>query len=104
MSSSFSDCKGGFAFFPNSKYEGILKVNPRQVKYLNPKKIVDSYILVPQILDDKKLPKSVIQEAKEMLIIICPDAVQPEGVKLRSKITWYTDAINSDFIIDFVPE
>ena len=35
---------------------------------------------------------------------ICPDVVQLEGVKLRSKLIWYTDAINSDFIIDFVPE
>ncbi|GMM47253.1 hypothetical protein DAPK24_038280 [Pichia kluyveri] len=25
-------------------------------------------------------------------------------VKSRSKLIWYTDAINSDFIIDFIPE
>ena len=39
-------------FFSNTKHEGTLKANTRQVEYSNSKKIVDSYISVPQTLDD----------------------------------------------------
>lgn len=99
----FYDGEGGFAFFPNTKKEGILKVNTRQVKYLNPTKVGNEYISIPSTLGEERLPKSVIQEAKEIFMIIAPDVVQLEGVKVRSKLLWYTDAINSDFIIDFVP-
>ncbi|KAG7876364.1 hypothetical protein KL938_004432 [Ogataea parapolymorpha] len=34
---------------------------------------------------------------------VAPDVVQLPGVKLKTKLLWYTDAINSDFVIDFVP-
>ncbi|TID13338.1 hypothetical protein CANINC_004936 [Pichia inconspicua] len=95
--------EGGFAFFPNTKKEGILKVNTRQTKYLNPVKVGDDYISVPKTLGDEKLPKSVIQEAKDILMTLCPDVVTLPGVKVQSKLIWYTDSINSDFIIDFVP-
>ncbi|TID30188.1 hypothetical protein CANINC_001195 [Pichia inconspicua] len=95
--------EGGFAFFPNTKKEGILKVNTRQTKCLNPIKIGDTYISVPKTLGDEKLPKDVIQEAKDIFLTLCPDVVSLPGVKLQSKLLWYTDAINSDFIIDFVP-
>lgn len=101
--SGFSNGEGGFAFFPNTKKEGILKVNTRQRKYLNPKKVGDGYISIPSTLGDERLPKSVIEEAKEIFMAIAPDVVQLEGVKVRSKLLWYTDSINSDFVIDFVP-
>lgn len=97
------DGEGGFAFFPPTKKEGILKLNTRQVKFLNPRKVGDTYISVPSTLGAEKLPKSVIQEAKEVLLAIAPDLAQVEGIKLQSKLFWYTDAINSDFIIDFIP-
>lgn len=96
--------EGGFAFFPNTKTEGILKVNTRQVKYLNPTKVNDTFISIPKTLGDEKLPKSVIDEAKDILMAIAPDVVQLEDVKLKSKLLWYTDSINSDFVIDFVPQ
>lgn len=98
------DGEGGFAFFPNTKKEGILKVNTRQTKFLNPVKIGGSYISVPKTLGDERLPKSVIQEAKDILMAIAPDVVTLKDVKIESKLIWYTDSINSDFVIDFVPQ
>jgi len=70
---------------------------------LNPIKIGDNYISVPKTLGSERLPKSVIQEAKDILLAIAPDLARVENIKLQSKLFWYTDAINSDFIIDFVP-
>ncbi|CUM66169.1 uncharacterized protein PRCAT00003827001 [Priceomyces carsonii] len=102
-SESDFDPDGGFAFFPPSKSEGILKLNGRHLKYLNPVKIGDSYISVPKTLGDEKLPKFVLQEAKEVFLALTPEAAAIEGVKLKSKLFWYTDSINSDFVIDFVP-
>ncbi|EGV60909.1 FAD dependent oxidoreductase [Yamadazyma tenuis] len=98
-----SDGEGGFAFFPPTKKEGILKVNTRQLKYWNPVKVDGKYVSVPKTLGDEKLPKSVIQEAKDILMAIAPDVVSLTGIKVTSKLLWYTDAINSDFVIDFVP-
>ncbi|KAG7887008.1 hypothetical protein KL936_004859 [Ogataea polymorpha] len=95
--------EGGFAFFPPTRKEGILKVNTRQRKYLNPERVGDHYVSVPKTLGDERLPKSVVQEAKEILMAVAPDVVQLPGVKLKTKLLWYTDAINSDFVIDFVP-
>lgn len=95
--------EGGFAFFPPTRTEGILKLNTRQIKFLNPIRIGDNYISVPKTLGSERLPKSVIQEAKDILLAIAPDLARVENIKLQSKLFWYTDAINSDFIIDFVP-
>ncbi|KAG7714422.1 hypothetical protein KL949_004418 [Ogataea haglerorum] len=95
--------EGGFAFFPPTKKEGILKVNTRQRKYLNPERVGDRYVSVPKTLGDERLPMSVVEEAKEIFMAVAPDVVRLPGVKLKTKLLWYTDAINSDFVIDFVP-
>ncbi len=95
--------EGGFAFFPPSRKEGILKLNLRQRRYRNPVKINDQYVSVPVTFGDDRLPKSVIEEAKNTLLAIAPDVAKSEDLKIVSKLLWYTDAINSDFVLDYVP-
>lgn len=95
--------EGGFAFFPPSRKEGILKLNLRQKRYRNPVKIGDQYISVPVTYGKDRLSKSVLNEAKGILLAIAPDVAKVKGLQIKSKLLWYTDAINSDFILDYVP-
>ncbi len=95
--------EGGFAFFPPSRKEGILKLNLRQRRYRNPVKFNGQYVSVPVTFGNDRLPKSVIKEAKDTILAIAPDVAKAKGLKIVSKLLWYTDAINSDFVLDYVP-
>lgn len=106
---NYNGFDGGFAFFPPTKKEGILKINTRQTKYLNPVRYsqTDTYISVPKTnrsaVPAERLPKSVLEEAKNIILAVAPDIAAVPDIKLKSKLFWYTDSINSDFVIDFVP-
>lgn len=74
--------EGGFAFFPPSRKEGILKLNLRQRRYRNPVKFNGQYVSVPVTFGNDRLPKSVIKEAKDTILAIAPDVAKAKGLKI----------------------
>lgn len=101
------DHLGGIYMFPVMEPEGYMKMIIRQTKYTNPIRLQDGRtVSVPKIANTQppqtSLTKHIVAQAKEWMEKFFPDLVEA-GVKLESKILWYTDTINNDYIYDFVP-
>lgn len=96
----------GIGIFPSTS-KGLVKLILRQKKYNNPVKLQDGSLLSIPITSNSsppehRLSKFVVDQFKQFIRIFLPDLVQ-FGIS-QSKLLWYTDAINNDFIIDFAPE
>lgn len=97
---------GGIMMFPMAEPEGYIKMFIRQTKYTNPVEKDGKIISIPKTSNSsppfKYLTKSIVTQAREFLKFFFPDLVEA-GIELDSKILWYTDTINNDYIYDFVP-
>ncbi|ODV96535.1 hypothetical protein PACTADRAFT_39488 [Pachysolen tannophilus NRRL Y-2460] len=98
---------GGLYLFPAMEPEGVMKMIIRQKKYTNPVKLENNRIVsIPKTVNSNppttKVTKHILDQAKSFLTVIAPDLVEA-GIKLESRIIWYTDTINNDYIYDFVP-
>lgn len=101
------DHLGGIFMFPMAEPEGIMKVIIRQTKYTNPVQTKDGRVVsIPKTSNSNPpfqyLTKDIVSQAKEWLNMFFPDLVEAE-LEMESKILWYTDTINNDYIFDFVP-
>lgn len=98
---------GGMFMFPMAEPEGYMKIIVRQTKYTNPVQTKDGKVIsIPKTANSnppfKYLTKNIISQAREWLEVFFPDLVDA-GIEMESKILWYTDTINNDYIYDFVP-
>ena len=97
----------GMFMFPATEPEGIMKVIVRQTKYTNPVEKDGKIISIPKTSNSsppfQNLTKNIVYQAREWLKQFFPDLVSA-GIEMDSKILWYTDTINNDYIYDFVPE
>lgn len=96
---------GGLFLFPCMEPEGYMKIIIRQTKYTNPEVLKDGRVVsIPKTAISsppfKYLTKNIVGQVEEWLNIFFPDLVDLEW---QSKILWYTDTINNDYIYDFVP-
>ncbi|CUM67349.1 uncharacterized protein PRCAT00005042001 [Priceomyces carsonii] len=96
----------GMFIFPVLEPEGFLKIIVRQTKYTNPEKLANGRIVsIPKTSNSnppfKTLPQHIVHQVKEWLQIFFPDLL---NLKWESRILWYTDTINNDYIYDYVPE
>lgn len=101
------DYMSGLFIFPAMEPEGYMKVISRQTKYTNPVKTEDGRVVsIPTTRNSDPptnlIPKHTLEQIKDFLIIFFPDLVEA-GIKLESRMLWYTDTINNDYIYDFVP-
>lgn len=99
------DYLGGMFMFPLMEPEGYMKIIVRQTKYTNPEVLKDGRVVsIPKTSNSsppfKYLTKHIVKQVEEWLGIFFPDLV---GLQWESKILWYTDTINNDYIYDFVP-
>lgn len=99
------DHMGGMFLFPTMEPEGYLKIIVRQTKYTNPVVTENNQVIsVPKTKNSLPpfhyLPKHITNQVKEFLNTFFPDL---KGLKWESRILWYTDTINNDYIYDYVP-
>lgn len=97
---------GGIFMFPLMEPEGYMKMIIRQTKYTNPVATGNGKVIsVPKTSNSnppfKYLTKHIVSQAGEFLETFFPDLVDLDW---ESRILWYTDTINNDFIYDFVPD
>jgi sarcosine oxidase / L-pipecolate oxidase len=101
------DHLGGMYMFPIMEPEGYMKIIVRQTKYTNHVTLKDGRnVSIPKTAITRpaqtSLTKHIVSQAKEWMELFFSDLVEA-GVKLESKILWYTDTVNNDYIYDFVP-
>ncbi|CCH44949.1 D-amino acid dehydrogenase small subunit [Wickerhamomyces ciferrii] len=99
--------QGGIMIFPVTEPEGIMKMFVRQTKYTNPIVTENGQVIsIPKTSNSdppfQYLTRHIIDQVKSWLQDFFPDLVQA-GIELETKIIWYTDTINNDYIYDFVP-
>lgn len=98
---------GGFVLFPVTEPEGYLKIVTRQVKYTNPVDVGARKVSVPKTKNssppENRLTKRVINLVKDFMKIFTPDLVEAGIGVSETQLLWYTNTINNDFIVDFVP-
>lgn len=99
------DYMGGIFMFPYMEPEGYMKIIVRQTKYTNPQKMENGKIVsIPKTSNSsppfKNLTRHILKQVEEWLNIFFPDLV---SLNWESRILWYTDTINNDYIYDFVP-
>ncbi|GME82041.1 unnamed protein product [Ambrosiozyma monospora] len=92
--------------FPLVEPEGYLKIGIRQTKYTNPVKLDNGRVVsIPKTSNSDPpftlLTKHIVNQAKEFLQTFFPDLLELDW---ESRILWYTDTINNDYIYDFVPK
>ncbi|CCH45859.1 N-methyl-L-tryptophan oxidase [Wickerhamomyces ciferrii] len=97
---------GGLSVFPISEPEGYVKVISRQKKLLNPVNLQNgSLVSIPLTSrsspPENRLSKNIIKQVKNFIRIFVPDLIQ-FGIS-KTELLWYTDTINNDFIVDYVP-
>ena len=90
---------------------GDIETEHRQMNSLNSQKVCNQFISnqfisnqfisIPSTLGNEKLPIRSLMEPKKFTTIV-PDVVQLKKVKANSKLWLYIDAINNNFVIDFV--
>ena len=95
----------GMFLFPVLEPEGFLKIIVRQTKYTNPQKLENGRVVsIPKTSNSSppftSLPQHIVHQVKRWLQLFFPDLV---SLKWESRILWYTDTINNDYIYDFVP-
>lgn len=96
----------GIGVFPSTD-DGVVKFIVRQRRYANPQVLKDGTVVsVPVTANsyppENRLSKLVLAEMKQFIKVFCPDLVQL-GIQ-ETKLLWYTNTINNDFIVDFHPE
>ncbi|ODV85604.1 hypothetical protein CANARDRAFT_28367 [[Candida] arabinofermentans NRRL YB-2248] len=97
----------GMFMFPISEPEGYMKMIIRQTKYTNPVKLDNGRVVsIPKTVNSnppfKYLTRHIVDQVKDWLTIFFPDLVEA-NLKFESKILWYTDTINNDYLYDYVP-
>lgn len=95
----------GMFIFPVLEPEGFLKIIVRQTKYTNPQKMENGRVVsIPKTSNSVPpftyLPQHIVHQVREWLQAFFPDLVSLEW---ESRVLWYTDTINNDYIYDFVP-
>ncbi|ODV58977.1 nucleotide-binding domain-containing protein [Ascoidea rubescens DSM 1968] len=96
--------------------KGIIKILTRQIKYTNPQIVKNSnnndddrVVSIPLTSNsgpffEKRIVKYNLKQIKKFLTIACPDLVLEPRVKIiATRLLWYTDTINNDFLFDYVP-
>ncbi|GMM38372.1 hypothetical protein DASC09_057110 [Saccharomycopsis crataegensis] len=101
------DYLAGMFMFPIIEPEGYMKMIIRQTKYTNPVKLDNGRVVsIPKTANSdppfQYLTKHIMKQVRQWLNVFFPDLVEA-GLKFESKILWYTDTINNDYIYDFVP-
>ncbi|CAG88679.1 DEHA2F00374p [Debaryomyces hansenii CBS767] len=99
------DYLAGMFIFPVIEPEGILKIIVRQTKYTNPEKLANGRVVsIPKTSNSnppfEALPRHIVYQVREWLQTFFPDLID---LKWESRILWYTDTINNDYIYDYVP-
>lgn len=95
----------GIGIFPVEQLEGVLKIVIRQQKYTNRIKINRRFVSVPKTINSSppefRITKKLLLQVKDFIKVFFPDLV---SLNIDStQLLWYTDTINNDFIIDYVP-
>ncbi|ONH65778.1 L-pipecolate oxidase [Cyberlindnera fabianii] len=96
----------GMLSFPLSTNDGMVKFIIRQKKYNNPTKLDTGVTTsVPVTTNstpaESRVSKAVIEQVKQFIKVFVPDLAE-FGIH-STRLLWYTDTINNDFIIDHVP-
>ncbi|OWB55907.1 oxidoreductase activity protein [[Candida] boidinii] len=98
----------GIFMFPMVEPEGYMKIVVRQRKYVNNVTLNNGRVVSIPVTSRSNPPKNmltkhIMTQIKEWMKLFFPDLVAA-NVKLQSKIVWYTDTIDNDYIYDFVPD
>ncbi|CDK27989.1 unnamed protein product [Kuraishia capsulata CBS 1993] len=97
-------CAGMF-MFPIMEPEGYMKVIIRQTKYINPIQTEKGKVIsIPKTENSSPphtlLTKHIVDQLKDWISVFFPDLI---GLPFESRVLWYTDTINNDYIYDFNP-
>lgn len=97
----------GFGAFPVSGSDGFLKIICRQKKFTNPQKLeLGQTVSVPITSrsepSETRLTKVLVSQVKSFIKVFFPDLVE-FGIH-QTALLWYTDTINNDFIVDYIPK
>ncbi|KAG7704775.1 hypothetical protein KL914_004166 [Ogataea haglerorum] len=98
---------GGMFMFPMMEPEGYMKMIVRQTKYTNPVKLENGRVVsIPKTSNSspptKMLTRHIIRQVDEWLKLFFPDLYEAK-LEYESRLLWYTDTIDNDYIYDFVP-
>lgn len=96
---------GGVFFFPISEPGGYLKFGARHTKWTNPVKRNDKSISIPLTECSKpsitEIPSDALGTVKDFISSYMPDVA---GLPItKTRLCWYSESVNDDFIIDWVP-
>ncbi|KAK6197355.1 FAD dependent oxidoreductase [Scheffersomyces amazonensis] len=97
--------RSGIGIFPLTVPENIMKIIVMRPKFRNPTPVGNEGVHTPSIPleDESRITKVVISKVKEFISEFFPDLIS-HGTKIfKTEVLWYTDAINNNFIIDYVP-
>ena len=102
------DYLAGMFMFPIIEPEGYMKMIIRQTKYTNPVELDNGRVVsIPKTANSnppfKYLTKHIMKQVREWLTVFFPDLAKA-GLNFESKVLWYTDTIDNDYIYDFVPK
>lgn len=97
---------GGIGIFPINSPEGFVKLIVRQRKYNNPTRLSSGTVTSVPVTSNSKpsetrLSKHILTQVKQFIKVFLPDLTE-FGI-YTTRLLWYTDSINNDFIIDNVP-
>lgn len=100
------DDVGGVFFFPLIQPGNYLKFGARLTRYTNPKKVNNKVISVPITESEDpagaKIPADAISTVSMFIKRYMPDIAHLPFHKVR--MCWYSETINDDFLIDWVPD
>ncbi|KAH3663508.1 hypothetical protein OGAPHI_004909 [Ogataea philodendri] len=101
------DYMGGLFMFPVMEPEGYMKMIVRQTKYTNPVKLENGRVVsIPKTSNSDPpttmLTRHIVRQVDEWLKIFFPDLYEAK-LEYQSRVLWYTDTIDNDYIYDFVP-
>lgn len=96
----------GFCAFPVSGSDGYLKIICRQKKYTNPVTLGSGQTVSVPVTGnsnppESRLSKELVTQVKSFIKVFFPDLVQ-FGIH-KTALLWYTDTINNEFIVDYIP-
>lgn len=96
---------GGVFFFPITEPEPYLKFGARHTKWTNPVTRGDKSISIPLTESTKpssnEIPSDALGTVKDFISTYLPDVADLPITKTR--LCWYSESVNDDFIIDWVP-
>ncbi|ODV97472.1 hypothetical protein PACTADRAFT_2038 [Pachysolen tannophilus NRRL Y-2460] len=97
---------GGVFFFPITEPDHYLKFGARHTRWTNPVKTKDGKVISVPLTETSEpshtaIPADALKTVTDFIEKYMPDVAELPITKTR--LCWYAEAVNSDFIIDWVP-